>query len=63
MQVDSEGEWLYIYTERDMIATESKNDPFRVVHTIRIKDVTGMKLDTSDNSIYLYVNGHPHPVR
>lgn len=71
MQVDVSGNWLYIFSGRELDTKNAdlkqigQEDPFEAVHCIRLDQITGVKVDHvfEDQSITIYVNGHQYPIR
>lgn len=71
MQVDISGNWLYVYSGREFrmknpdMTKVGEEDPFQVVHCIRLDQITGVKVDHifEDQSITIYANGHQYPIR
>jgi hypothetical protein len=71
MQVDISGSWVYIYSGREFreknpnMNEVGENDPFEVVHCIKLDQITGIKVDHvfEDQSITIFANGHPYPIR
>ena len=70
MQADVSGNWLYIFSGREFqqknpdMTQVGKEDPFQVVHCIRLDQITGVKVDHvfEDQSVTIYANGHPYPI-
>lgn len=66
MQIEVEGDWLYIHTGRDLMNIEVRKeeyDPFTCVQAIHIHSITGLKVDYQENSIRLFVKGYPYPIQ
>ena len=71
MQVEISGNWVYIYSGREFLMKNPDmtkvgfEDPFQVVHCIKLDEITGMKMDHvfEDQSVTLFVRGHPYPIR
>lgn len=71
MQVEISGNWVYIYSGREFRLKEPDmtkvgfEDPFQVVHCIKLDEITGMKVDHvfEDQTVTLFVRGHQYPIR
>jgi hypothetical protein len=64
MDVSVSGEFLYLFSGRNVVCTshaESK-DPYAVVQAIRLSAVTSVKIDQQEQSITLTVAGSLHPI-
>ena len=71
MQVEISGNWVYVYSGREYLEKNPDpkevgfNDPFEVVHCIKLDEITGMKVDHvfEDQRIDIFVRGHMYPIR
>jgi hypothetical protein len=71
MQVEVSGNWVYVYSGRTInekhpnLTEVGYNDPFEVVHCIRLDKITGLKVDHvfEEMSVTIFAEGHVYPIR
>ena len=64
MQVEVVGQWIYIYSGREVVDSSKpqENDPFAEVHVFRKKDIVGFRVDHQQQFFTFVVKGHPYPL-
>jgi hypothetical protein len=64
MQAEAKGDFLYIYSGRNIVNRSAKevDDPFSTVQAIRISQITSVEFDDNNFTGKIYISGASYPI-